>query len=153
MGDAHEMSELERNGEIKLSFIGGMDGQLGTSPKDWLPMVTSIHFSVPCYQVSIMPKKSYSRSQVKLYVQLFFAELWTLLTIQPPEAIRIVMDPLSYQFLPLNAGHLLLHYFLSYSTPVGFHSICLYKFTWAFIFLPSQMSMQSFYSCFYLEQE
>lgn len=62
MGDAHEMSELERNGDIKLSFIGGMDGWLGTSLKDWLPVVTLIHHSVPCYQVSIMLKRSYSLS-------------------------------------------------------------------------------------------
>ena len=84
---------------------------------------------------------------------LFIAMLCTWLNIQQLEAISIVLDILSYGFLLMNANHLLLHYFPFYSTPVGLHGLWFDKLTWAFIFLPSHISMPNFFMCLCLEQQ
>lgn len=122
-------------------------------------MRTGVHWrhcsmtTVPCYQVSIMAKRSYSHSQVEFKFSLFIVMLCTSLNIKQLEAISIVLDILSYEFLLMNANHLLLHYFPFYSTPVGLHSLWFYKFASAFIFLPSHISMPNFFMCLYLEQQ
>ena len=143
MGHAHRMSELRKKLGDNVSFhqfhqfskerirVDTWIARDFTQTKTGFQRRQCSITTVPCYQVSIMPKRSDSHSWVEFFFFFFgggglsfkftfsTVMLCTLLNILPPEAISIVLDPLSYAFLLISADHLLLHYFPCYSTPVG----------------------------------